>query len=140
MISAAAIGNQQATSATMVQQPGNWSVIHVPAVNTQATVTKAAVAGVRHICTGIYASLIANTTAPAAIVVTLSLIDGASGGTSYLWRQSFALQAIAGLMDDVNISGLSLPGSLNTAMTLEFSAAGGANTFETITLTGVDVS
>lgn len=114
-----------------------WTASHVPAVNTVATVTKAtAGAGVRNICTGFTVTLAANTTAPSAVQVTVSLIDGSAGGTTYLWRTQITIPATAGAITGFVRSGIWLPGTANTAMTLEFSAAGGANTFESVSMDG----
>lgn len=135
--SAAVAGNL----AVPVAQIGQWSVIHVPAANTQATATKAAGGtGVRHVCTGISAQLVATATAPTAVQLVVNLIDGASGGTSYLWRGNISLPATAGAMSFIHITHIALVGSANTAMTLEFSATGGANTVESVTLMGYDCS
>ena len=38
------------------------------------------------------------------------------------------------------LAGLNIVGSANTAMTLEFAAAGGANTVESVAMTGYSVS
>lgn len=125
-----------------VAQVGNWSAIHVPATATQATATQAAgAAGVRHICTGITAVLTSGALALAAgAPLIVSVIDGASGGTNYLWRAYINIPAVAGQDSTIALSGLSLVGSAATAMTLEFSAAGGANSYQSVTLTGYDVS
>lgn len=109
--------------------------IHAPAANTVATATKAAAgARKRNVCTGITVMLVAGATAPAAIQVTVNLIDGASGGTAYLWRAVLSLPATAGQSAGITRTDLWIPGGLNTDMTLEFSAAGGANTVESVSL------
>lgn len=143
--------SQDATNAALAQQigvalsapPANWSITHTPAADTQATITRAAGgAGVVHICTSITATLIA----PAGSVsgnVQINLRDGASGLGTILWSQTFlvggATSVSAGVIG-IALSGLQIPGSPNTAMTLEFSAAGGANTLESVALTGYDVA
>src|SRR3954468_6027646 len=58
--------------------PGNWGVGAVPAAATQATISKAAVAGVRHVCRGISACLSTGATAQ-AVAAILVLRDGATG-------------------------------------------------------------
>lgn len=130
------------TGIAAVAQIGNWSAIHVPATNVQATATQAAGgAGIRHICTGLTVVLTSGALALAAAApLIVSVIDGASGGTNYLWRAYINIPAVAGQDSTIAISGLSLVGSAATAMTLEFSAAGGANSYESVTLTGYDVS
>lgn len=128
-------------SADVDVAPGNWSKTSVPAANAQATVTQVAGgAGVINVATTISASLVGGTSAPTAVNVNLNLINGASGGTSYLWQQTISLTATAGTGVYINLTGLSLPGSANTGMTLEFSAAGGSNTIESVTLAGYTVS
>lgn len=122
--------------------PGNWSILHTPAANTQATISRAAVASTRHICTSISAVLIA----PAAVVsgtVQLNLRDGATGAGTILWSQTLLVGGATSISADraiIQLSGLQIPGSVNTAMTLEFSAAGGVSTLESVTLNGYDVS
>ena len=119
-------------------RPGYWTVVNTPAANTQATISKAAGgAGVRHVCTGILATLTAGVTAPAAVALTVELRDGATGAGTVIWQGRMSLGAIAGQnAPPIQIAGLSIVGSANTAMTLEFSAAGGANTLESVSLAG----
>src|SRR3972149_6013358 len=111
-----------------------WSNTHAPVADTVATATQPAPGeGKRNICTGFDCSLCAGTTAPAAFTGILRLIDGASGGTTYLWQMRFSLRADAGAM--VGISKhfkKPIAGSVNTAMTLEWSAQPGANAFESV--------
>src|SRR3990167_4228949 len=71
-----------------------WSAHHVPAANTIATITKASAgAGVRNVCTWLTVKLVAVATAPTAANTSVSLIDGATGGTTYLWRATISLPA-----------------------------------------------
>ena len=120
---------------------GIFSKHHVPAANTQATATQAAAGdGKRNVCTWLTVTLAAGATAPAAVNVSVSLIDGATGGTTYLWRMTLSLAAVAGQSNEFGLSGLWLVGSQNTAMTLEFSAAGGLNTFESVSFGGTTIS
>ena len=117
-----------------------WTAHHVPAANTAATITKAAAgAGIRNVCTWITVKLVAGATAPTAVNTSVSLIDGASGGTTYLWRATISLPATGGADNGVALSNLWLPGSRNTGMTLEFLAAGGANTIESVSMGGVTI-
>lgn len=117
-----------------------WSAHHVPAANNQATITKAAAgAGTKNVCTWLTVKLVAGASAPTAINVSVSLIDGASGGTTYLWRATISLPATAGADNGIALSNLWMPGTANTAMTLEFSAAGGANTVESVSMGGTTV-
>lgn len=121
---------------------GFWNAQHAPAANTKATITKAAGAsGVRNVCTSITVVLAAGATAPAAIQVSVALIDGASGGTTYLWGPNvISLPAVAGATSAFVIGQCWKPGTAATAMTLEFSAAGGANTIESVSMDGTTVA
>lgn len=126
----------------LVAPPANWSITHTPAANTQATISRAAVASTRHICTSISAVL----SAPVAVLsgaVQINLRDGATGAGTILWSQTVEAGGAASVVNDravIMLSGLQIFGSVNTAMTLEFSAAGGAGTFESVALTGYDVA
>lgn len=118
-----------------------WTTSHLPAANTKATITRASAgAGVRNVCTGLTVVLAATGTTPSAVNLSVSLIDGASGGTTYLWRVTLSLPATAGALNGVTRSGLWLPGTAATGMTLEFSAAGGANTIESVSIEGTTVT
>lgn len=115
----------------------NWTSTHVPSSNTKATTTKAANASGKNVCTGFTVSIVGDSTAPAATSgLIVSLIDGDTGGTTYLWRSYISLPAVAGAMLAIVRTGLWIEGSTNTKMTLEFSAAGGANTLESVTMEG----
>ena len=117
-----------------------WSAHHLPAANTQATITKAtAGAGIRNVCRSLTVILAAGATAPTAVNLSVALIDGASGGTTYLWRATISIPAVAGAVNGIAIP-VWKPGTANTAMTLEFSAAGGANTIESVSMDGTTIS
>jgi hypothetical protein len=133
-------GMQFVRTANQYQDNG-FCVNHVPAANTQATRNQAAAgAGLKNVCTGIHATFSANATAPTAVQVYVYLRDGASGSGTILWAATLSLPATAGASTGISITGLWIPGSANTSMTLEFSAAGGANTLEVVTLTGCIVA
>lgn len=120
----------------IVTKLANFSIHHDPAAAAQATVTKAAAGlGMRHICTSIHATL--NAGAAATGIIKVYLRDGAAGVGPILW--SAAVQAPAAGHVQVSLSDLSILGSANTAMTLEFSAAGGAGSQENVALTGYSV-
>ena len=118
--------------------PQNWKAAHFPAANTQATITRAAPgAGLRNVCQGITVIATAGASAPTAAIVNVALIDGASGGNTYLWGPfPIALPAVAGAMNGIARSALNIEGSPNTAMTLEFSVALGAFTTEAVQMEG----
>ncbi len=115
-----------------------FQIHHVPAVNTKATITQASGGGsVKNVALGFTVTLASDgTVAPAAIQLTVNLIDGASGGSTYLWRSVISLPAVQGGITSISKTGLWLPGTAATAMTLEFSAAGGGNTIESVSLQG----
>ena len=114
-----------------------WTTSHAPTSNTQATITRATAGGsTKNVCIGLTVTLAATSTAPTAVNLSVALIDGGSGGTTYLWRTTISLPAVAGAISAFTRSNLWLPGSANTQMTLEFSVAGGANTIESVSLEG----
>lgn len=119
----------------------DWRGSHAPAANTRATFTQAAPgAGYRNVLTGFTVILAAGATAPVAATVTVAVIDGVSGATSYIdGPHAMSIPAIAGAMSGVTRSGLDKRGSANTATTIEFSAAGGANTLESVSIEGTVV-
>lgn len=137
--SAADLALQTGVGAILATRPGDWSVnAGAPAGGAVATVSKAAGgAGVRHVCTSISATLATGATAQ-AVAAVLVLRDGASGAGALLFAKQVILPA-NGLWE-VNISGLNIVGSVNTAMTLEFSAAPVAGAFESASFTGYDAS
>lgn len=124
----------------LVTRPGDWSVTHAPAANTVATASKAAgAAGVRHVCTSVSATIAGGAVAPTATTVTLQLRDGATGAGSVVGSWTIGIEATAGRTVSLVLTGLNIVGSAATAMTLEFSAAGGLNTLESVTLSGYSV-
>lgn len=116
--------------------PENWTAFHTPAAATQATISRAANATLRHFCTSISATLAAGATAQAAAAI-LVLRDGAAGAGTIIWSKQVIMPA-NGAPWEVSISGLNIPGTKNLAMTLEFTAAGAAGTFESVAMTGYD--
>lgn len=91
----------------------------------------------RNVCTGLTVVLVAGASAPTATTVSVALIDGAAGGTTYLWGpHNLGIPAVAGATNGIVVEPIRKPGSANTAMTLEFSAAGGANTIESVSMEG----
>lgn len=114
---------------------GAFNVVNTPAAAAQATITQAAAgAGISNICNRISASLATVATAQAA-AVQLNLRDGATGAGTILWSKTFSCGTTA--MVTVDVTGLYIVGSPNTAMTLEFSAAPVAGAFESVALGGV---
>ena len=113
-----------------------WSITNTPAAATQATISKAAGGGtVRHVATTITACSAQAGTAQTPIAINLR--DGATGAGTILrtWKISTIIQD----SKCVNLSGLAMIGTANTAMTIEFAAAGVAASEQTVTLTGFSV-
>ena len=115
-----------------------FAINNAPAANTAATISQSAAAGLRHVCTGFCATL-SNGAVAAAGTATLNLRDGATGAGTLLWTMDFNIPATAGSAQSVAVGGLFIVGSTNTAMTLEFAGAGGANTTEKVNLCGFDL-
>ena len=117
-----------------------WAITHEPAANTQATITQAAAgAGVRHVCTGFF-GVVSNNSTVSPGLVRLYLRDGAAGAGTIMWSSYCNLQALLGEMTVVSITGCQIQGTAAQAMTFEFSAAGGANTIEIVSMFGYDIT
>jgi hypothetical protein len=131
----------ETSRASQAVVPTGWTIVHAPAANTQATATQASRAGYRHVATGVYAQLVAGATAPAAVQLSVVLRDGPTSTGAVLWQGVVALPATAGAAaPSVQIPDLFIKGTPGNAMTLEFSATGGANTVESVTLVGYDTT
>lgn len=125
--------NATTTSVLRVATAANWSITHLPATATKATISKAAGGTtVRHVCTAFIIGFCAVGTAQT--LITASVRDGATGAGTVLWSAPI----VAPINGCVNItqSGLNLVGTANTAMTIEFSAAGVTSSQETVSLQG----
>lgn len=121
----------------------DWNVAHNPAANVQATASRAAAGvGVRNVCSGFTAVLCGSDgTAPTVTTVTVGIRDGASGAGSFIWGPvTLAIPAVAGAVNGLVVTGLFERGSYNTAMTVEFSAAAGAHTTESVTMQGSTIA
>ena len=128
---------QSPNGAMLVAHPGEWSVSHEPAAGAVATVTMPAVPGSRHVCRALAACMTADG-APATAALFVRLLDGASGVGTILW--SGVLRGGANSNGVIALSGLNIVGSVNTDMTLEFSAAPDAGHNQTVSLTGYTAS
>jgi len=118
-------------------RPTDWSVKHVPAAATQATISKAAgAAGVQHVCTSLMGVI--STVGTAQTVLVLNLRDGASGAGTIVWSQQFILPVNTTLV--IAQSNLNIIGTAATAMTLEFSAAGVADSVCSVSMTGYTIT
>lgn len=135
--SAANLAAQSGIGGVITSPPGMWTASAVPAVGSLATATKAAAAaGVRHICTGLIVTFGA-IAAPVATVMQWVLRDGLTGVGSILAVGQVAIPAAVFQGQPIMLSGLAIPGTAATAMTLEFTAAL-ANLAEAVTLLGFD--
>jgi hypothetical protein len=113
-----------------------FSLVHTPAAATQATKTIAAAGpGIRHVLRSLVATLATGATAQ-AVAATVVVRDGATGVGAIIWAQQVIIPA--NIAWTVMPTDLLLAGSPNTAMTLEFTAAGVAGSFESISGTGYD--
>ena len=122
------------------QSDSVWSKHVVASANSVASGVQAAAGpSTRNVCTWLTVKLVGGASAPAAVNTSVSLIDGDTGGTTYLWRSTISLPATAGADNGIALSGLWLPGTANTKMTLEFLAAGGANSIESISFGGTTI-
>lgn len=133
---AAVISGATQGFAGLVASPGEWSITHAPATNTQATISKAqGGAGVRHVARSL-AITVGGTANSGA--VTFNLRDGASGAGTIL--MTFVLYALANAGAVLTLSGMNVFGSANTAMTIETSAAPAANVQASVALSGYSTS
>lgn len=117
----------------IVARPDDWSITHDAAVNTIATITKAAIAGSRHICTSLYAKLAI--TVALNTIVKVYLRDGEAGVGAILWSGN-VINAQTSALEPVKADALNIAGTLGAAMTLEFSAASGASNSANVSMTG----
>jgi len=135
--SSSGANNTQTTvvGAQQVAILSTWSQTHTPAANAQATTSKASGGGtVRHVATSITWCFATDTLAGAG-PFNINLRDGGSGAGTVLRTWIVNLPAIENSQCQ-DLSGLNITGSAATAMTLEFAAAGGAASVETVSLTG----
>lgn len=117
--------------------PPEWSQGHRPATNVIATSTRAAGGpGVKHVLTS-FEAILAGLDAAVEAVVNVNIRDGASGAGTIL--RSFPILVTPGGMAGLSKDNLNIYGSENTAMTIEFDAAGGASTYESVGMSGYDV-
>ena len=105
--------------------PPNTTAVFATGNGAQATVTVAAgVTGQRRVLRSVYFDCIANSTSGGILVagtVGCYVIDGASGGTAYLFK-AVAFIGSTGIAR-VSAENLDVPGSAATGLTAEFSGA-----------------
>jgi len=110
-----------------------WRVIDTDVGATQSSASKAAGGGaVRHVATSV--TLCRGDTV-AAVPALIHLRDGATGAGTIIRSWVIGVSTINESKCE-NLSGLNETGSANTAMTLEFAAAGSATSTSTVTLSG----
>lgn len=127
----------------------DWRANSIATDNAQATCTRPAVSqaaasvtgqGARNVCTGITVTIAGGSAAPSAAQLSVALIDGATGGSTYLWGPiAVGVPAIAGGLSGIVCIPMFEIGSPHTAMTLEFSGAGGSNSIESVWMSGTTV-
>ncbi len=111
---------------------GTWSITNSANAGTP-TVSRAAGGGtVRHVA--VCVSVNVGAAATAQPVVQVNLRDGATGAGTIL--RSWQLAAPANDSAQVDLCGLNITGSANTAMTIEFAAATAAATQASVNLSG----
>jgi hypothetical protein len=116
--------------------PGtSWAINHAPAAATQATISRAAVAGQRHVATSL--TICVDATAAQSSLV-FNLRDGATGAGTVLWTAR--LSGAASTNACLSSGPIFIVGTANTAMTLESSAAPAATNFATVSLVGFELS
>lgn len=116
----------------IIQTPApNWAIENTPALNTIATVTKAAPgAGYRHVITGFSAYVAATVTSPICIVHI-------HNGVNTVF--SAPVISLGGTAFGISLSGLSIVCDDNAAATVEFHLAPGAGNQQTVSLMGFTV-
>jgi hypothetical protein len=111
-----------------------WEETHAPAANTQATVTRHAPgeSGFRNVCVGVCLTAV-NEGAAASGIVTVVLRDGITGTGRIMqtWKLIVPAGDVRGVVDLRRFVG-----NENTPMTLETTAAPGADVSVAINMTG----
>jgi hypothetical protein len=116
-------------TALPLPEVGVWAKQHTPAAQTQATVAQAAGGtNVRNVCKAITASIACGATPQTPIQVRV--LDGAT----VVWSAKLACPANDSR--SIAIAGLNIVGSPNATMTIEFAAAGVANSEQAVSMSG----
>lgn len=127
--------------AALEAMPSQWIAQSNPASGSQATASIAAEAGVRHVaqCVGWSAAASGIVTAAQGTVI---LRDGATGAGTVLqpWAIAHIAAGAAGIQTvaPTYLCGLSLTGTTNTAMTLEFNA-GVTGEVQAVWVSGINI-
>lgn len=138
MPTAVTLTSRGIVGAALVEKSSRWSVTSNPAASSQATASIAAEGGVRHVvdCVAFSAG---STTAPALTALTINLRDGATGAGTIIWTYEVIIANATGQnVVPHSLCGLALPGTTNTATTLEWSASL-TNLIESASFSGTNV-
>lgn len=120
----------------LIQGGSNWSMHSNPAAATAASVTRpAGNNGMRNVLDTLAATLATGATAQATAIGVV-VRDGAAGVGTILWQKQVILNTNAVWDISLNLTGLGILGSPNTAMTVEFNAAPVAGAFSSVAATG----
>lgn len=129
------LGATPITGIALSDEPCTWSIMHNPAAATKATISRAANASGRHVAKFYQVCFAAAATAgPASI---WAIRDGLTGAGTVLWPGVMAAAVNSGGCVTGEVS---LIGTTNTGMTIEFNAAGAATTIQSVALCGYDVN
>jgi hypothetical protein len=125
--------------ALLSEKSARWSIYNLATVSSQATVSQAAVSGVKHVADCITFAASAGTAIASATSADIVLRDGPSVTGTPVWSVNFGVPATTGnFAGPLAFCGLNIVGSTNTAMTIEF-AAGVTNMWQSVGLTGYDI-
>jgi len=121
--------------ATVIRKPVEKGLVNVPAVNAQATISTAASNAQADavIVTSITATLACLATPPAALQQVV-LRDGATGAGTIVWT-GFLMLSAANTSVSLVATDLAIRMTPGNVATLEFVAAAGATTQESVALT-----
>ena len=124
--------------ALLSEKATRFALFNGASTGSQSTASIAAAAGVYHVCDCISYSAAAGT-APTATIVDVVLRDGATGAGTIKWAYVVDLLATTGeVAPPQTVCGLNIIGSVNTAMTFEFTA-GVTNVTEVVNFTYFNV-
>lgn len=115
----------------IVTGPPEWTATHEPADNTAATISRAAVTGLRHYVTSITCTLEGGVN---TAEVHFVLRDSTTGAGNILWQGK--LLNLANTSSSIVLGGLNIEGVLGQAVTLETVAAPAPSSSATVTMTG----
>lgn len=121
-----ASGNQSVGLGSYLKLEGTWKAFHVPAAAAAASASQVAgAAGVKNVLLGCVLNFVG--VAAQSAVLYFTLRDGLTGAGTILCQWSVPIAAGAATAPwSVNLSGMYVPGTAATAMTLETTNAAGA--------------